>query len=132
MNPFGFANLRRVNESNVDLNRNFLSHPEGHAPNPDYDALDAAINPERLDEESDAASRRALLGFAQREGFPRLQEVLTRGQYVHPRGVYYGGARGGGLGRARCARSPCARRAARGASCGSTCTPASAPTARSR
>ena len=27
------------------------------------------------------------------EGFPRLQAVLTRGQYVHPRGVQYGGAR---------------------------------------
>ena len=93
VNPYGFASLRRVNESNVDLNRNFLRHPEQHAPNPDYDGLHAAINPERLDEESDAASRGALLAFAQREGFPRLQEVLTRGQYAHPRGVYYGGAR---------------------------------------
>jgi Protein of unknown function (DUF2817) len=93
VNPYGFANARRVNESNVDLNRNFLRHPQEHAPNPDYDTLYAAINPERLDEESDAASRSALLGFAQRHGFPRLQEVLSRGQYAHPLGVYYGGAR---------------------------------------
>jgi hypothetical protein len=93
VNPFGFAAVRRVNESNVDLNRNFLRHPEDHRPNPDYDALFAAINPARLDAESDAACREALLAFAKREGFPRLQEVLTRGQYAHPRGVYYGGAR---------------------------------------
>jgi hypothetical protein len=93
VNPFGFAAVRRVNESNVDLNRNFLRHPEGHEPNPDYDALDAAINPERLDPATDAAGREALLAFAKAHGFPRLQEVLTRGQYAHPRGVYYGGAR---------------------------------------
>jgi hypothetical protein len=93
VNPFGFAALRRVNESNVDLNRNFVRHPEGHEPNPDYDALQAAINPERLDAEAEGAARAALLAFAQAHGFRRLQEVLTRGQYAHPRGVYYGGAR---------------------------------------
>lgn len=93
LNPFGFAGLRRVNESNVDLNRNFVRHPEGHAPNPDYDALYPYVNPDSLDEESEAESRAALLAFAQREGFRRLQDVLTRGQYAHPRGVQYGGAR---------------------------------------
>jgi hypothetical protein len=93
VNPYGFAALRRVNESNVDLNRNFLRHPDEHEPNPDYDALFPYVNPERLDEDTDTASRAALLAFAQREGFPRLQEVLTRGQYDHPRGVQYGGAR---------------------------------------
>jgi hypothetical protein len=93
VNPYGFAAVRRVNESNVDLNRNFLRHPDEHEPNPDYDALYLHVNPERLDEESDAASRAALLAFAQREGFPRLQAVLTRGQYAHPRGMQYGGAR---------------------------------------
>jgi Protein of unknown function (DUF2817) len=51
------------------------------------------VNPEVLDAETDEACRQALLAFAQRHGFPRLQEVLTRGQYVHPDGVYYGGAR---------------------------------------
>ena len=93
VNPYGFAALRRVNESNVDLNRNFLRHPEDHEPNPAYDALGEAINPARLDEDTDGAARRALRAFAERHGFPRLQEALTRGQYAHPRGVYYGGAR---------------------------------------
>jgi hypothetical protein len=93
VNPYGFAALRRVNESNVDLNRNFVRHPDEHEPNADYDALAPAVNPERLDEESDAECRRLLLAFAERHGFPRLQEALSRGQYAHPRGVYYGGAR---------------------------------------
>jgi hypothetical protein len=34
VNPYGFAELRRVNENNVDLNRNFLGHPDEHAANP--------------------------------------------------------------------------------------------------
>jgi len=93
VNPYGFAALRRVNESNVDLNRNFVRHPDGHEPNADYDALAPAVNPDRLDAESDSEARRALLAFAERHGFPRLQEALSRGQYAHPLGVYYGGAR---------------------------------------
>ncbi len=91
INPFGFAWQRRVNEHNVDLNRNFVTHPEGHVANPDYDALFDAINPERLDPESDDAARARLLGFASEHGMPRLQSVLTSGQYVHPQGVQFGG-----------------------------------------
>ena len=91
LNPFGFSALRRVNESNVDLNRNFLEHPEGHVPNPGYEELYDAINPETLDEESDVAQRGRLLQYAQEHGFPKLQEALTVGQYIHPQGVQFGG-----------------------------------------
>lgn len=91
LNPFGFAHLRRVNESNVDLNRNFLRHPDEHVPNPDYESLDALINPTRLDEESEETCRQGLLAFATEHGFPRLQEVLSCGQYTRARGVQFGG-----------------------------------------
>jgi hypothetical protein len=100
INPHGFAHLRRVNESNVDLNRNFLRHPEEHVANPDYDLLHDEINPETLDPERDAAAQERLLGFAREHGFAKLQEVLSRGQYVHPHGVQYGGAREEGSNRA--------------------------------
>jgi hypothetical protein len=93
VNPYGFAALRRVNESNVDLNRNFLRHPDDHVANPEYDALHAAINPPELGEESDAAARATMGAFASQHGFPRLQAALTKGQYVHADGVYYGGVR---------------------------------------
>jgi hypothetical protein len=92
VNPFGFAWLRRVNESNVDLNRNFLRHPDEHVANPGYDELYEAINPRSLDEESEAWSRRRLAEWGREHGFPRLQEAITRGQYVHPEGVQFGGA----------------------------------------
>jgi hypothetical protein len=92
LNPFGFSALRRVNESNVDLNRNFVSHPEGHFTNSGYEELYDAINPTRIDDEEQEEHRRgALLEFAKTHGFPALQAALTVGQYVHPEGVQFGG-----------------------------------------
>jgi len=93
LNPFGYAHTRRVNENNVDLNRNFLRHPDEHVPNPDYDELAEHVNPERLDERSDVEHRGALFAWGERHGFSRLQEVLTCGQYRHPAGVQFGGVR---------------------------------------
>ncbi len=92
LNPFGFAAVRRVNENNVDLNRNFLRHPDEHVANADYDRLEAALNPERLDDTADREARAILRGFANEHGPRRLQEVVTAGQYRHPRGVQFGGA----------------------------------------
>jgi len=92
LNPYGFSALRRVNENNVDLNRNFVSHPEGHVANPGYEALYEAINPTRIDDEAEEENRRgALLEFAQAKGFPALQAALSVGQYIHPEGVQFGG-----------------------------------------
>ena len=91
LNPYGFAELRRVNENNVDLNRNFLRHPEDHPESPDYAALHDIINPEHIDPASEESNRKALLSFAETHGFPRLQEVLTCGQYRWPEGVQFGG-----------------------------------------
>jgi hypothetical protein len=91
VNPYGFAELRRVNENNVDLNRNFLRHPDEHAANPGYEELFEAINPETLDEEADRRGREMLLAWAGERGFPALQAALTVGQYRHPQGVQFGG-----------------------------------------
>ena len=69
-------------------------------------------------------TRRAGRGSSpmRRGGLPRLQAVLTRGQYAHPRGVQFGGAREESRTTA-CGRSCGARRAAPGTSAGSTSTP---------
>jgi hypothetical protein len=91
INPFGFAWLRRVNEDNVDLNRNvvdFASPPE----NQGYDALADAIVPRRFDDPAVRASAdETLLAFAAEHGFDALQDAVSRGQYRHPHGVFYGG-----------------------------------------
>lgn len=92
LNPYGFSAVRRVNECNVDLNRNFLAHPEGHVANPGYEQLYDAINPVQIDDEAgEAKSRGALLAFAKTHGFPELQAALSVGQYSHPEGVQFGG-----------------------------------------
>jgi hypothetical protein len=92
LNPYGFSETRRVNESNVDLNRNFVAHPDGHVPNAGYEELYDAINPTRIDDEREEENHRgALLEFAQANGFPALQAALSVGQYQHPEGVQFGG-----------------------------------------
>src|SRR5262245_30567740 len=46
LNPYGMAWLRRVNENNVDLNRNFLARGERWAGAPAlYSRLDPLLNP---------------------------------------------------------------------------------------
>jgi len=93
LNPYGFSALRRVNESNVDLNRNFVRHPEGHVANPGYAALRDVINPRELTPETDAACRERLRAHAADHGPSALQDALTRGQYEWAEGVQFGGTR---------------------------------------
>lgn len=90
-NPYGFAWLRRVNEDNVDLNRNYVDHTRPYPANADYDELAAAIAPQTIEgPEFDAANQR-LLDYSKRHGAFGLQAAMTRGQFNHPHGLYYGG-----------------------------------------
>ncbi|GJM37656.1 MAG: deacylase [Acidimicrobiales bacterium] len=92
LNPFGFDGIRRVNENNVDLNRNFVAHPGGHVASADYEELYDAVNPVRMDdEEADAALLVQLIEFGVEQGFDRLHAALAVGQYLHPEGVQFGG-----------------------------------------
>jgi hypothetical protein len=90
LNPWGMANFRRVNESNVDLNRNFL--PEGAPYTADdaaYAALDPLLNPRR------APGRDLFLLRAGyhllRHGMGTLRNAVARGQYSFPQGIFFGG-----------------------------------------
>jgi hypothetical protein len=91
VNPWGFAWLRRVNEDNADINRNFLDHGMPYPENPDYEALHDLLNPERLDEEGDAVFLEALRRFEEERGSEVVYRSLSGGQYDRPRGVQYGG-----------------------------------------
>src|SRR6058998_1186854 len=46
LNPYGMAWLRRVNENNVDLNRNFLADETFSGVPPTYAVLDSFLNPQ--------------------------------------------------------------------------------------
>jgi hypothetical protein len=91
LNPYGFAWRRRVNEDNIDLNRNFRDFS---APLPDdsgYKAVHDLLVPAEWDgpvrEQADAA----LLQRIAAHGLPAYQALLQRGQYTRPTGLFYGG-----------------------------------------
>jgi hypothetical protein len=90
LNPHGFAHERRVNEDNIDLNRNFVDHS---APphNPACDELHDALVPADWTGEAKKDANRFLAGIAGERGMRYLQEAITRGQYRHPDGLFYGG-----------------------------------------
>lgn len=93
LNPFGFAHIRRVNENNVDLNRNFCVHPEGHSQNAGYDLYYDVLNPKDLDPDAEQERLVRLGQIAQEEGLAKMQAIISSGQYKHPTGIQFGGAR---------------------------------------
>ena len=90
LNPYGFAWNRRVNEDNVDLNRNFVDHANP-PDNPDYAALADAIAYEDASAKSVARANAKLAAFARDHGRARLDEAIARGQYRFAKGLLFGG-----------------------------------------
>ena len=90
VNPYGFSWLRRVNEDNIDLNRNFIDFNQPLPDNPDYRALAPLLVPRR--QPPTLLSTLSLAGYALRHGTKALQSAITRGQHSHPEGLFYAGA----------------------------------------
>ena len=90
-NPHGFAHLRRVNEDNIDLNRNFISFENVPPQSPGYAELHEALVPDDWDGPGRAVADSVLQAYILREGLPAFQQVTSRGQYTHPDGLFYGG-----------------------------------------
>lgn len=93
LNPFGFAHLRRVNEDNIDLNRNFLDFSRTLLANPEYDRLAEVIAPRSLGLLAGLSLNWRLFRYRHRHGLAMLQKAVTSGQCSHPQGLFYGGAR---------------------------------------
>ncbi|MBI1195556.1 MAG: DUF2817 domain-containing protein [Gammaproteobacteria bacterium] len=84
-NPWGFAWLRRCDHEGIDLNRNFVNFAQTLPGNADYEALHPRLyDPACLHPEVIADLWRST-------GFQHFVEVVTRGQYTHPDGCFYGG-----------------------------------------
>lgn len=96
VNPYGMKYLRRYNENNVDLNRNFIL---------DWNSFDLATNTEYPKVEDFLGPQKKIgnalwneLGFygslakqALTVGADTVSDALLGGQYEYPEGVYYGG-----------------------------------------
>ncbi len=93
INPYGFAWLRRFDENNVDLNRNFLLPEEPYTGAPaGYAELDSLLNPPRPPSLWEPFALKALWAIA-KQGMPMLQQAVASGQYEYPRGLFFGGCR---------------------------------------
>jgi hypothetical protein len=91
LNPHGFAHFRRVNEDNVDLNRNFLDHSRAHPQNPAYDDLAHFIEPESAVSSYRVFVWPRLLWYKATGRVEELQQAISGGQYGHPEGLFFGG-----------------------------------------
>src|SRR5262245_3759229 len=90
--PFGFDQLRRTNEDNIDLNRNFLKRGDRFPGSPlGYAALDPLLNPPRPPRTLDLFIPRLFVTGLMR-GPRAVRQAIACGQYDYPRGLFYGGS----------------------------------------
>ena len=91
VNPFGFAWIRRVNEDNVDVNRNFVDFtclPE----NARYRELAASLAPPLWDDVGLRISRTQWRTFIEQYGEDAFVAAVAAGQYEDADGLFYGGS----------------------------------------
>ena len=92
LNPFGMARLRRVNENNVDLNRNFLAcKAKRPSLSEAYKLLSKFLNPANPPVVGFFYAR--IAAFVLRYGITRLKQAIAEGQYVYPKGLFFGGGK---------------------------------------
>lgn len=96
VNPYGMKYMRRYNENNVDLNRNFILDWDNFdmASNKDYPEVKDFLQPEGKIGNAlwhEAGFYLSLAKEAITKGADKVSDALLTGQYEYPEGVYYGG-----------------------------------------
>jgi hypothetical protein len=91
LNPFGFSWVRRVNEDNIDLNRNFIDWSQPAPVNAEYAELAPLLTPTSWTAEEQERTLLGLMGKLEELGIDRLQAIISGGQYDHPTGLFHGG-----------------------------------------
>ncbi|WP_031358692.1 M14 family metallopeptidase [Caballeronia sordidicola] len=92
INPFGFAWLRRTNEDNVDLNRNWINFASSVPENEKYEEIAADVSPVDWSEAVRAETGSRLAAWRERNGMPAYLQAVTSGQWRHADGLFYGGS----------------------------------------
>lgn len=91
LNPYGMAWLRRVNEDNVDPNRNFLLPGDSFAgADKNYALMDNILNPKRPPNFWQSFYPKVMWLIA-RHGLPAFKQAVASGQYEFPHGLFFGG-----------------------------------------
>lgn len=89
VNPYGFSHLRRVNEDNVDMNRNFRDFAGTKELNPAYAEVHDLLLPAEWPPTE--ANRAAILECIKKMGMPAFQAAVSAGQRSHKDGLFYCG-----------------------------------------
>jgi hypothetical protein len=92
LNPYGFAWLRRVNEDNIDLNRNFLADFSELPDNPGYRAHRDLFVPAEWSAEIAEKNLAACQALKAELGETPYRLAHSSGQYVDPDGIFFGGS----------------------------------------
>ncbi|MEO1641916.1 MAG: DUF2817 domain-containing protein, partial [Pseudomonadota bacterium] len=93
MNPYGFSHDRRVNEDNVDLNRNFMDFETLPDQPGAYANIHAHILPEKWTGAAKDAADEAIAAYIEQHGLTAFQVAASEGQYHFEDGIFYGGTR---------------------------------------
>ncbi|HKE41599.1 MAG TPA: M14 family metallopeptidase [Casimicrobiaceae bacterium] len=89
LNPYGFSHLRRVNEDNADLNRNFVDFTAPLPTNDAYAEIHSLLLPATWPPAADSEAR--LGAWVAKHGPKAYQAAVSGGQYQFPDGMFYGG-----------------------------------------
>ncbi len=93
VNPYGFSFGRRVNEDNVDVNRNFLNFSNSIAKNEKFLSLAEKIFPESWQGSDLELIHEKVSQFVGENGQEAFQAALMGGQHDRPDCTFYGGTR---------------------------------------
>jgi hypothetical protein len=92
INPFGFSHICRVNEHNIDLNRNFVDFSKPlPAASAVYARLHDAVVPTAWAEEPKRQADKMIDDAWAELGERDFQDGVCRGQYRYADGLFYGG-----------------------------------------
>jgi len=91
LNPYGFSWLRRVNEDNMDINRNHVNFEAGPPANEGYEDIHAWLLPDEWTPASQLNLQQQIMGYLALKGVRAGTRAVTGGQYRHADGVFYGG-----------------------------------------
>ena len=89
VNPYGFSHLRRVNEDNVDMNRNFRDFADAKELNPAYAGVHDLLLP--VEWPPTEGNRNDILACVEKMGMPAFQAAVSAGQRSHKDGLFYCG-----------------------------------------
>ena len=96
INPYGMKYMRRYNENNVDLNRNFIEDWDNFdlSSNKEYPKVEGFLQPEGPMNNAFWHEAEFYLSLAKEAiftGADTISDALLTGQYEYAEGVYYGG-----------------------------------------